>query len=111
MSNLKKDTPTGAALQETDTLCPVFLRVPPEHIVFLKFILEGHEGIGIVRTLNAERADIVVLALTDTVQDLHDLLDFLKPQLQFELITPDPASLSDDWLLAEHYSALKLPLE
>ena len=108
MSDLEKDI---ATIQEQDTLCPVFLRVPPEHIVFLKFILEGHEGIGIVRTLNAERADIVILALTDTVQDLHDLLDSLKPKLQFEIITPDPASLSDDWLLAEHYSALKLPLE
>ena len=104
MSNLEKDSP---AIHEQDTLCPVFLRVPPEHIVFLKFILEGHEGIGI----NAERADIVILALTDTVQDLHDLLDSLKPKLPFEIITPDPESLSDDWLLAEHYSALKLPLE
>ncbi len=125
-------------------LTPVFLRIPLEHIVLLKFILESYEGLGILRTLRRDItdpaispadsgspantadsspsnlntgtwADVVILALEDTLPELRGLLDSIKEELNFQQLTYDDQSipdLSEDWLLAdEDGSPLQLPLK
>lgn len=87
---------------ESENLIPVFLRIDPQHIAELKFTLESYEGLGIVRTLDAERGDIVILALRDTHETLKLLLADLSPRLSFREIPP-PESLKGDWLLYETY--------
>ena len=79
---------------------PVFLKLPPRNIVSLKFTLESYEGLGIVRTLNAEKGEVVVLALRDTLETVHHVLSELEQQLQARTI-PRPENLQGDWLLRE----------
>ena len=50
----KLDTPGSA-------LVPLFLKVAPQEIVFIKHILESYEELAVVRTLNADRGEIVAL--------------------------------------------------
>lgn len=107
-SRLKGDAAAGAALH------PVFVRVAPEQIVYLKFILESYEDLGVVRTLNASSGDLVVLALESTHEDTTALLQALSREIPLQLIDPrmvslgpdGPApelrSLEGDWLLAEY---------
>lgn len=97
-------TPPGSELR------PIFLRVPPEQIVYLKFILESYDGLGVVRTLDPEAAIIVVLALADTEAEADRLLESLGREIRIERLSAEEIRgkngcedlLHGDWLLAEH---------
>ncbi len=80
----------------------IFIKSPPEQIVSIKFILESYEGLGIVRTLNAERGLLVIIAPSDSMQTLRELLFSLKQDLRVEEIEM-PGDLSSDWLLKEYF--------
>ena len=79
-------------------LTPIFLRLPPEHIAEFKFLLESYDELGILRTLNPERGEVVILAIPDSLATLHELLGTLKEELNLEIIPPPP-SLETDWLV------------
>ena len=95
----------GIALEDGQ-LYPVFLKLPPDNIVLLKFILEGYDGLGIARTLDPDRGELVILALKDTVQIVVELLESIRDQLNVH-ITPPPESVEGDWLLAEYVRELR----
>ena len=78
----------------------IFLKLAPEHIVTIKFILESYEGLGVVRTLNAEKGEIVFLAPSDSHADLLELVESLKEDLGLRII-PMPTDLTNDWLISE----------
>ncbi len=84
---------------DQDELIPVFIKLPVEHIVSIQFLIESYEGIGIVRTLDRHKGEIVVLALPDTISVLTNLLDSLADDLSLRVVPP-PDSLKDDWLLS-----------
>ena len=79
-------------------LIPIFLKLPKELIVEFKFTLESYEGLGIVRTLDSKRGEIVVLALSDTEETVRELIEGLKAPLGLREI-PAPPSVENDWLL------------
>jgi hypothetical protein len=81
-------------------IVPIFLKLPPENIVNLKFVIESYEELGIVRTLDAQSAKVVILALTDTVKYINELIDQLAPELRLMRIA-EPEALEGDWLLSE----------
>lgn len=81
-------------------ISPVYLKLPPEKIVHLKFILETYEGIGELRTLSNMTGEVVVLTTLDQLPDLRGLLKSLEKDLSMREI-PQPPSLEGDWLLAE----------
>ena len=78
----------------------IFLKLAPEHIVTIKFILESYEGLAVVRTLNADKGEIVIIAPTDSLPDLLALIEDLKKDLRLSIIPP-PSDVSNDWLVAE----------
>ena len=86
---------------DNDNLALIFLKLSPLKIVELKFTLESYEGIGIIRTLNKNIAEVVIIATKDSLSIVNDVLDSLKQELDFTVIPP-PASINDDWLLAEN---------
>ena len=88
--------------KDRETLCPVYLRINPAEIVVLKNILEGYDFLGLLRTLNQDRGEVVVLTVDDTVKELMALLASLQAELGFDIIEP-PDSVCEDWLLAESY--------
>lgn len=87
-------------------LCPVFLKLPPENIVQFMFLLEGYDGLGVVRTLDPGKGEIVVLALKDTVADVRNVIAAVSETVQVREIPP-PESLNGDWLLAEYLAELR----
>ncbi|MFN8390072.1 MAG: DUF4911 domain-containing protein [Bdellovibrionota bacterium] len=88
-------------MHDADNLRPIFIKIAPEDIVWLKSILESYEDLGIIRTLNKEKGEIVILALADTEAELMGLLDSLKKDTDFRII-PAPEGLCEDWLLTEN---------
>lgn len=81
----------------------IFLKLPAQNIVLLKFILESYEGLCILRTLNSARGEVVLIALPDTVNTLQEVLDDLEPLTGFRKI-PAPSTLDEDWLLREFFA-------
>ena len=89
---LKKCGPSAAKL------CPIYIKLPAENIVTLKCLLESYEQLGITRTINSDAGEVVILAVSDTVNTLMELLEEVREELNLRLIPP-PGSLSEDWLL------------
>ena len=91
-----------------DILEPLFLIIPPQNIVLLKFALESYEGIGVLRTLHRDLAQVVILAVKDTIQTVHGLIASLKEELDIQIIPP-PEDISEDWLLGDAISFQDVP--
>lgn len=97
----------SAPVMNTDELCPVFLKLPPQEIVFIRGILESYEGVAEVRTLNADTGIIVALALIDTAEDVRAIIaDVAANGLDIREIPP-PAEVKGDWLLEEYFLDLE----
>ena len=86
----------------------IYLEIPPEQIAYIKFILESYEGIGLIRTVDREKAIIVVLAMDDFLQAARQILDSLKRDISIAEI-PRPADMGDDWFMAELTEAATKP--
>ncbi len=87
------------ANQEVE-LCPIYVKLPAEHIVLVMFILETYEDLGVVRTLSAERGEIVILSVPDSVAHCRALIEDLSKTVAIREI-PRPASVAGDWLLSD----------
>ena len=85
---------------EHGNLCPIFLKLPPENIVFLKFILESYEGLGELRTLNSHTGEVVILAIIETKNIVSCIITEFETRLGIREI-PAPEYLDGDWLLGE----------
>jgi hypothetical protein len=48
-----------------DDVVPIFLRLAPREIAYVKFVFESYEGVAVVRTLDRREAVLVVLAVPD----------------------------------------------
>ena len=59
----------------------IYLELPSEDIVFIKLIVEAHEGIGVLRTLDRKRAVIVVMVAADMEADARAMLESLRQQV------------------------------
>ena len=77
-----------------------FFQLPREKIVEFIFLLEGYEGLGIVRTLDRERGIIEVLLSAELEPEFNQWLENLPEELNIKEI-PKPEevkSLLDDYL-------------
>lgn len=59
----------------------IILEVSPADIVFVKHIVEAHEGIGVLRTLDRRRAVIVVMVAGDMIADARAMLESIRDQV------------------------------
>ena len=78
----------------------IYLEIAPEHIAYVKFIFESYEDIGIIRTVDRKKAIIVLLAMDAFLDNARAILTSLEKEIPLRQI-PRPASISDDWLMAE----------
>ena len=69
----------------------IYLEIRPEEIVFIKHIIEAHEGIGVLRTIDRKRAVIVLMVAGDMVGHARAILDSLRDQLPW-IELPGPPS-------------------
>jgi chemotaxis response regulator CheB len=72
----------------------IYLELPPEDIVFIKLIVEAHEGLGVLRTLDRKRAVIVVMIAADMESDVRAMLESLRDQVTWTEIPPTGEALS-----------------
>jgi hypothetical protein len=82
----------------TGGLEPIFLRLAPVDIAFVKFVFESYEGVAIVRTLDRSAAVIVVLVSRDFLAVARAILDDLRARVGIAEI-PAPPEAGEDWLL------------
>ena len=59
----------------------IYLELRPEDIVVIKLIVEAHEGIGVLRTIDRRRALIVVMVAADMERDAREMLASLRDQV------------------------------
>ena len=78
----------------------LFLEIPPEHIAYIKFILESYEEVGIIRTVDRSKAIIVLLVMPDFLDVARRILDSLKQEVPLVEV-PRPEIMGDDWLMTE----------
>ena len=83
----------------------IYLEIAPEHIAYVKFIFESYEEIGIIRTVDRQKAIIVLLAMTDFVDTAHKIIDSLKQDIPLAEIAR-PADMTDDWFMLELADAM-----
>jgi hypothetical protein len=79
---------------------PLYLRVLPADIALIKFLFESYEGVGIVRTVDACVAIIVVLAVADFLPVAREIIHDLQARIACVEIDPLPVD-PDDWLMRE----------
>ncbi len=79
---------------------PVYLRVPPEEIAYIKFLFESYEEIGIVRTHDEKTAIIVVLAMPDFWPAVRAVIEEIQARIPCQEVPP-PADVANDWLMRE----------
>ena len=82
------------------TLIPIYLEICPPDIAYIKFVLESYEEVGIIRTIDRNRAVIVLLAVFDFVEIARAIIKSLQQEITLIEIPPPP-DLSDDWLMRE----------
>ncbi|MBL7661974.1 DUF4911 domain-containing protein [bacterium] len=77
---------------------PIYLKVRTEDIVYIKSVVEAHEGLGIVRTLNPDRGELVLLVIKDQQVEAMSLISELKTKVELHFIDK-PESVRNDWLI------------
>ncbi|TFG37823.1 MAG: DUF4911 domain-containing protein [Syntrophobacterales bacterium] len=62
------------------------LRLEKKDIAYVKFIIEGYEGIALVTTINNDEAVIELTIAPDFESDVEGLLAALKEEINFQEI-------------------------
>jgi hypothetical protein len=81
-------------------ILPIYLRVAPRDIAYLKFLFESYDEVAIVRTLDRRAAVIVLLVMGDFQETVRAILDDVRQHVAIEVIDCPPGS-GDDWLMRE----------
>ena len=68
---------------------PIFLEVPRPEIAYVKFLFESYEGVAVVRTIDRQRAVLVVLAAPDLADVARDVVRTLTAEGACRELTPD----------------------
>jgi hypothetical protein len=75
----------------------IYLELAPEHIAYVKFIFESYEEIGIIRTVDRDRAIVVLLAMSDFVDVARQILASIQNDLPVQSPAgPNRAPLKPD---------------
>ena len=81
----------------------IYMELAPEHIAYVKFIFESYEEIGIIRTVDRDRAIVVLLAMSDFVDAARQILASIQNDLPVREIAR-PADMKDDWFMTELFA-------
>ena len=76
---------------------PIYLRLPPHEIAYVKFVFESYETVAVVRTLDRHVALLVVLVVPDFADTARAVVASLVAEGACEE-TAAPADFDGDWL-------------
>jgi hypothetical protein len=80
-------------------LVAVYVRLPPEDIAYLKFVLESYEMVGFLRTIDPQAATLAVFLVPGFAEVGRAILEAVSGEIPLTVID-EPAALGDDWLVA-----------
>ena len=80
-----------------DDVFPIYLRLPPHEIAYVKFVFESYETVAVVRTIDRHAATLVVLVVPDFADAAHAAVASLVAEGACEEI-PTPPGFNGDWL-------------
>jgi hypothetical protein len=80
-------------------LVEAYVRLPPQDIAYLKFVLESYETVGFLRTIDPRAATLVVFLVPEFAEVGRAILESVSREIPLEPIEK-PADLGDDWLVA-----------
>jgi hypothetical protein len=81
----------------TNDVVPIYLRLLPREIAYVKFVFESYEAVAVVRTLDRHAALLVVLAAPDFERDAREIVRALVAEGACEETTAPP-DFDGDWL-------------
>jgi hypothetical protein len=88
--------------KQTTEMSPIFLKLAPSDIVYLKAILESYDELGVLRTLDQKTGDVVILSLPDQRPELERLLASLANEISLTILDKAPGDQAPgDWLVDE----------
>ena len=64
----------------------LYLEVPGEKVVMLQALVESHEGVGLVRTLNIRKSRICILTTPSMLDTCLNLLNALQAEIGWRFI-------------------------
>ena len=76
---------------------PIYLRLPPHEIAYVKFVFESYETVAVVRTLDRRAATLVVLVVPDFADAARAAIAALVAEGACEETGPPPG-FDGDWL-------------
>lgn len=59
------------------------IRILPSQIYFLKFIIEGYDGLATVSTVSVETGDLIIRCPSLFLSDVQNLLASLAPRIGY----------------------------
>jgi hypothetical protein len=91
-------------MEDASPLHDIYVELSPADIAYVKFIFESYEEVGIIRTVDRDKAVVVLLAMTDFLPVARAILESIKNDVPLrEIARPD--DMKDDWFMAELYGA------
>ena len=79
----------GAGFTEDDGAVRLHLTLPEPQIVFLQAIIDGYEGLAVVRTLSREPVLIELQTTPSMLPALSEVLESLQGQVGWSAISPN----------------------
>jgi len=76
---------------------PIYLRLAPSEIAYVKFVFESYETVAVVRTIDRHAATLVVLVVPDFADAARAAVASLVAEGACEEI-PAPDGFDGDWL-------------
>lgn len=76
---------------------PIYLRLPPREIAYVKYVFESYETVAVVRTIDRHAATLVVLVVPDFADAARAAVASLVAEGACEEI-PEPPGFNGDWL-------------
>jgi len=74
---------------------PLWLHVPRAEIAYVKFVFESYEHVAVCRTVDPDRAVVVVLAAPDFADQARVVADALAAEGACTVLTAPPAEGHD----------------
>lgn len=69
--------------------CKIYVKVEPDKIIYLDRIFEGHDGLGIVSTIDGKTGDVVIHVTPDTRKEVLELLEHVPIKCEVQAGPPE----------------------
>lgn len=91
-------TRAASGMTDRGEIVPLLLELPATDIALVKFLFESYEGVAVIRTIDRQRALIVVLVSRDFLDVARGILDGLRASVPLREVQP-PAPLAAEQLM------------